>query len=81
MVRSVVAGKLDDLTPSNMVELGDGRLNVEPVSRCYEAKSRSAPKKKYLEITAGSGCALFDARRNTRRVRRIERESTQRRRR
>ncbi|GBP79466.1 hypothetical protein EVAR_48930_1 [Eumeta japonica] len=29
-----------------MVELGDGRLNINPVNRCCEVRSRSNPKKK-----------------------------------
>ncbi|GBP81635.1 hypothetical protein EVAR_74897_1 [Eumeta japonica] len=33
MVWLVVAGKPDHSTPSNVVELGDGRLNVNPVNR------------------------------------------------
>ncbi|GBP22069.1 hypothetical protein EVAR_94106_1 [Eumeta japonica] len=41
MVWLVVAGKPDHATPSNMVGLGDGRLNVNSVSRRCEARSRS----------------------------------------
>ncbi|GBP69957.1 hypothetical protein EVAR_85725_1 [Eumeta japonica] len=45
MVWLVVAGKSDNSTPLNMVELDDGRLNVNAVNRCCEVRSRLNPKK------------------------------------
>ncbi|GBP47257.1 hypothetical protein EVAR_20262_1 [Eumeta japonica] len=43
----VVAEKPDHSTPSITVELGDGRLNVNLMNKCCEARSRSDPEKKW----------------------------------
>ncbi|GBP37726.1 hypothetical protein EVAR_23776_1 [Eumeta japonica] len=57
MVWLVVAGKQDHSTPSNMVELGFGRLNT--VNRCYEARSRSDLKKKDMRFNLHGLSANF----------------------
>ncbi|GBP83217.1 hypothetical protein EVAR_66768_1 [Eumeta japonica] len=45
MIWLVVAGKPNQSTPSNMIELSGGRLDVNPANRCCKARSRPAPKK------------------------------------
>ncbi|GBP85159.1 hypothetical protein EVAR_61004_1 [Eumeta japonica] len=55
MIWLVVARKPDLSTPSNMIELGDGHHNVNTVSRCCEARPRSVPKKKYIDMVSVTG--------------------------
>ncbi|GBP95849.1 hypothetical protein EVAR_65480_1 [Eumeta japonica] len=46
MVWLEVAAKSDHSTPSNMIELGDGRLNVNPVKQVLRSGTKIGFKKK-----------------------------------